>query len=433
MIWFYRLLYPFLTLLLSPYYLRRMIRRGGYGRKLGFRLGLWPKLPPKKKGNPRIWIQAVSVGELSSIEKLLESLLADPGIEIVLSGTTSTGLAIAEEKHGGKLLAQGPFPLDWLPFSRLAWSRIRPDLAIAVDSELWPEHMQQAKNHGVPFVIANARLSDRSFSRLRFFRFLHGILLPPTLRILASSEKQLDRWLSLGLGSGQAKVTGNLKVDSASQSPPTKETKQKLKDEFGFSEKSFVLVGVSTWPGEEEILLESIGELRKDNFDARLLLIPRHAERREEVRKLISASGLPFNLRSEARRAETGTIVYLVDTTGELPRLIGAGDIAFLGKTLPPNNGGQNPMEPISTGLPLVVGPAYQNFRESCAELFSHGAAFKAEKKEEVKKLIREFAGDEKKNAEARDACFEWIGKQGSPTGTTLKILHEILEKKEPF
>ena len=181
MIWFYRLLYPFLTLLLSPYYLRRMLKRGGYGRKLGYRLGLWPKLPPKKKGVSRIWIQAVSVGELSSIGKLLESLLADPEIEIVLSGTTSTGLAIAEEKHGGRLLAHGPFPLDWLPFSRLAWSRIRPDLAITVDSELWPEHMHQAKSHGVPLIIANARLSDRSFNRLRFFRFLHGILLPPSL------------------------------------------------------------------------------------------------------------------------------------------------------------------------------------------------------------------------------------------------------------
>lgn len=430
MIWFYRLLYPLLTLLLSPYYLRRMIKRGGYGRKLGFRLGLWPKLPPKKKGTQRIWIQAVSVGELSSIEKLLDSLLSDPGIEIVLSGTTSTGLRIAEEKHGGRVLAQGPFPLDWLPFSILAWSRIRPDLAIAVDSELWPEHMHQAENHGVPFLIVNARLSDRSYRRLQFFRILHGILLPRKMVVLASSEKQHDRWLSLGLDSGQVKVTGNLKVDSVSRAPPTKESKQSLKAEFGFSEKSFVLVGISTWPGEEETLLESINELRKENLDARLLLIPRHAERREEVRKRILASGLPFNLRSETQRAEVDTIVYLADTTGELTQLIGAGDLAFLGKTLPPNNGGQNPIEPVSIGLPLVVGPAYQNFRESCAELFSHGAAFKAEEKKKAKELICEFARDGQKNAEARDACFIWMRKQGSPSETTLKILHKFLEQK---
>ena len=358
-----------------------MLKRGGYGRKLGYRLGLWPKLPPKKKGISRILVQAVSVGELSSIEKLLETLLDNPKNEIVLSGTTSTGLAIAEQKHGGRLLAQGPFPLDWLPFSRIAWLRIRPDLAITVDSELWPEHMHQAQRHGVPLVIANARLSDRSFNRLRFFRFLHGILLPSSLRILASSEKQHDRWLSLGLDSDQVKVTGNLKVDSLSQSPPTSETKQKAEVRIRVSEKSFVLVGVSTWPGEEEALLQSIEDLRKEKCDARLLLIPRHAERREDIRKLISTSGLPFSLRSESRQADSDTVVYLADTTGELPRLIGAGDIAFLGKTLPPNNGGQNPMEPVSTGLPLIVGPAYQNFRDSCAELFSHGAAFKGRRR----------------------------------------------------
>ena len=355
------------------------------------------EVTPKEKGVSRIWIQAVSVGELSSIGKLLESLLADPEIEIVLSGTTSTGLAITEEKHGGRLLAHGPFPLD-LPFSRLAWSRIRPDLAITVDSELWPEHMHQAKSHGVPLIIANARLSDRSFNRLRFFRFLHGILLPPSLRILASSEKQHDRWLSLGLDSDQVKVTGNLKVDSVSQSPPTREAKQKLKSEFGFSEKSFVLVGVSTWPGEEEALLQSIGELRKEKCDARLLLIPRHAERREEIRKLISASGLPFALRSESRRADSGTVVYLADTTGELPKLIGAGDIAFLGKTLPPNNGGQNPMEPVSIGLPLVVGPAYQNFRESSRRtLLSWSCVQSAKRRRIAQELIRAFAGNAKK------------------------------------
>lgn len=407
-----------------------MIKRGGYGRKLAYRLGLWPKIPQKKKGIQRIWIQAVSVGELSSIGKLLESLLADPAFEIVLSGTTSTGLGIAEEKYGQRLLAQGPFPLDWLPFSRLAWSRIQPDLALTVDSELWPEHMYQAKKYGVPFIIVNARLSDRSFRRLQFFRFLHGILLPPTMRILASSEKQVDRWLSLGLDSDKVMVTGNLKVDSASKSPPTTEEIQKLKTEFGFSGNSFVLVGISTWPGEEETLIDAITELRKKNLDARLLLVPRHAERREEVRKSLAASGLPFNLRSESSQADLGTIVYLADTTGELPRLIGAGDLAFLGKTLPPNNGGQNPMEPISIGLPLIVGPAYQNFRESCAELFSQGAAFKAEGKEKAKKLICQFAVDIEKNTDARKACFEWIKRQGSPTGTTLKILQEILIKR---
>jgi 3-deoxy-D-manno-octulosonic-acid transferase len=426
-IWFYRISFPFIALLLAPYYLSRMLKRGGYGRKLSYRIGLWPRLPPKQKGTKRIWVQAVSVGELSSIGKLLDSLLSDPGIEIVLSGTTSTGLSIAEEKYAGKLLAQGPFPLDWIPFSSLAWSRIRPDLVIAVDSELWPEHMQQAARQNIPFLIVNARLSDRSYRRLQFFRIFHGILLPKKMHVLASSEKQHERWMDLGLDPDQVTVTGNLKVDVVSRGRPNPESKRMLLEEFGFAEKCIVLTGISTWPGEEKILLDSIKGLRGEGIDVRLLIIPRHAERREDIRKTLSSSGLSFNLRTEGGKAPTGTIVYLADTTGELPDLIKCADFAFLGKTIPPNSGGQNPIEPVSIGLPLIIGPAYQNFRETCAELFSHGIAFKAGEKKEVEDLISEFAQDEEKRTQAREACFSWIQKQGSPTETTLKLLRGYL------
>ena len=161
----YRILYPLFFIILSPYYFKRMVKRGGYGKNFFYRFGLWPSLP-KKKNKKRIWIQAVSVGELSSIHPLLESLINQSDIEIVLSGTTSTGLKIAQKKYSEQILKLGPFPLDWFPFSSLAWSKIQPDLAICVDSELWPEHMNQAKKRRVPFYIVNGRLSDRSFKRL---------------------------------------------------------------------------------------------------------------------------------------------------------------------------------------------------------------------------------------------------------------------------
>jgi 3-deoxy-D-manno-octulosonic-acid transferase len=166
MIWLYRLLLPFLGILALPYYAYRMIRRGGYSSKFSYRVGSWPSLPPKKEGTTRLWFQAVSVGELSSLAKLLDALLSDPAIEIVLSGTTSTGLKMADQKYGSRLLAHGPFPLDWLPFSRKVWKTVQPDLVVLVDSELWPEHFQQAKKRKVPIIIINARLSDRTFARL---------------------------------------------------------------------------------------------------------------------------------------------------------------------------------------------------------------------------------------------------------------------------
>ena len=128
-------------------------------------------------------------------------------------------------------------------------------------------------------------------------------------------------------------------------------------------------------------------------------------------------------------RASSETILYLADTTGELPHLIKGADFAFLGKTIPPNSGGQNPIEPVSIGLPLIIGPAYQNFRETCAELFSHGIAVKAGDKTDVERLISEFTRDGEKRTRAREACFAWIEKQGSPTKTTLTLLQGYLAK----
>ncbi|NDH17627.1 MAG: 3-deoxy-D-manno-octulosonic acid transferase, partial [Opitutae bacterium] len=166
MILFYRFIFPFVAILAAPYFMLRMFRRGGYGFKFHYRFGLFPRLRKKEKDSFRIWIQAVSVGELSSLSKILDTLCQDQNMEIILTGTTSTGLKMAEQKYSDKVLAQGPFPLDWWLFSCLAWSRVQPDLIITVDSELWPEHFYQAKRRGVPALVINARLSDRTFQRL---------------------------------------------------------------------------------------------------------------------------------------------------------------------------------------------------------------------------------------------------------------------------
>ena len=148
MIFFYRIVFPIFAILLCPYYLRRMWRRGGYGHQLFHRLGVWPHLSQKKHNTQRIWIQAVSVGELSSIQKLVDSLSGDDRLELVISSTTSTGLNFAESHFSSQVLAIGPFPLDWWPCCVFAWSRIQPDLVITIDSELWPEHFHQAQVRG---------------------------------------------------------------------------------------------------------------------------------------------------------------------------------------------------------------------------------------------------------------------------------------------
>ena len=431
MIAIYRFLLPLLGFLALPYYAYRMLRRGGYGNKFLYRAGRWPVLPPKKENVTRIWIQAVSVGELSSLAKLLDSILSDSSMEVVLTGTTSTGLQMAEKKYGQKLLAHGPFPLDWLPFSRRVWRTIEPDIAILVDSELWPEHFHQAKKRNIPLVIINARLSDRTFARLSspWLKWAHPLLFPPNLSVVAASERQQSRWLSLNFPDDRVHISGNLKIDAVDQSLINSETRVQIRKELGFSDDTLVIAGISTWPGEEKMLIDLVQSLRLEKINIKLLIIPRHAERRQEIRKVLQTSGLPHHLRTENPKATEDSIAYLADTTGEVMTLLQAADFAFMGKSLPPHHGGQNPIEPVALGLPLVMGPNHQNFRETSSDLLANEALLVGENATETHSLLLKLAHQSDLRDSMQNNCRSWMQKQGTPSEFTYNYLMKLIEK----
>lgn len=395
---------------------------------MGYRLGNWPSLDKKEKGKKRIWIQAVSVGEVSSISKLLQLLFEDEQFEIILSGTTSTGLKTAGQKYGERLKAHGPFPLDWFPFSQKAWDKIQPDLVVMVDSELWPEHFHQAQKRGIPIIIINARLSDRSFARLGKLKWLHSLLLPNNLQVITASERQAKRWKSLGLNEDKISISGNLKIDAVDLSVAGITNRATLIKEFGFEQESIVIAGISTWPGEERLLIEITQGLRLENLDVRLLLVPRHAERRNEVIKTLQTCELPNHVRSHGHSAPMGNIVYLGDTTGELSQLIKVADLGFMGKTLPPNRGGQNPIEPIALQIPLIVGPHFQNFHETCSDMFLHGAALGCKTKADIINEIRQLVQNPTKRTEVKNNAQKWMLGQGSPSVFTFDTITQALE-----
>jgi len=424
---FYRFIYPFVAILAAPYFIYRMFRRGGYGFKFHYRFGLFPRLRKKEKNSFRIWIQAVSVGELSSLSKILDTLCQDQNMEIILTGTTSTGLKMAEQKYSDKVLAQGPFPLDWWLFSCLAWSRVQPDLIITVDSELWPEHFYQAKRRGVPALVINARLSDRTFQRLSGSPLARKLLLPKGLEILTTSERQRARWLEIGVDEKHIQIVGNLKVDAVDATVEQDKKPDELKASLGFEKGSLVLAGISTWPGEEELLIEALDQIRKHNIDARLLLIPRHAERRKSIRSMLDQTKLTYHLRTTGHQAPPGTLVYLADTTGELFKLIHCADLALGGKTFPPNQGGQNPIEPIALGIPLILGPNYQNFRQTCGDLLVHDAIRTTEDEQEARTALVELALDADARNQLRSSALEWIQSQGFPSEQTLDKIYRLL------
>ena len=369
--WLYRLLFAPALLVIAPWYLLRMCRRGGYRADFGHRFGGHPRLPQQTPARRRVWLQAVSVGEMLAIGPILEALQRD-GAEVYLTTTTSTGQRLAHERYAGLTTGIGYFPIDWWLFSMRAWRRINPDLVILTEGERWPEHLRQAASRHVPVLCINARMSDRSFARLRRFRPLARLLLAGVTRFLPASRQDEARLLELGVPHERILTTGNIKLDVRIPALSTGELTQ-LRQELGLPD-GLIVVGSSTWPGEEAALLAACQRARQRGLPCSLLLVPRHAERRAEIERLLTAAGVPFHFRS--RGAARGEVeVAVADTTGELRRLTQLADLVFVGKSLAPHTEGQTPVEAAALGRSILLGLGMSNFRAIADDLVARGAA----------------------------------------------------------
>jgi 3-deoxy-D-manno-octulosonic-acid transferase len=396
MIWFYRFLYLPGLIIALPYYILRMWRRGGYRKSFQHRFGRFNRLPPRSPDKKRIWLQAVSVGEVLAIGPLIESLQKNNSVEIVLTTTTSTGYAEARKRYANQTLSIGIFPLDFWLFSRAAWKRIQPDALILTESELWPEHLHQAKRQNVPAFLVNARISDRSFSRYQQVRGLAARMLRKFSLVFAASNLDQARLITLGANQECVQMHGSVKFDVSIPAILTSDERSALRNELGFPVNPeadlFVLLGSSTWPGEEAALLEIQADLIERGIDCRLLLVPRHAERGPELAKLLSAQSLPWHQRSANLPIAAPVAIHLADTTGELARLSQAADLAFIGKSLPPHHEGQTPIEVAGLGIPSLMGPEMSNFKDLSKSLVLAGASQKVANKEALKTAILELA-----------------------------------------
>ena len=411
-------------LLASPYYLLRMRRRGGYRAGFSQRFGAIPSIPPKRVGVKRVWLQAVSVGEMLAIAPLLEALKADSTVEVYLTTTTSTGYALAQERYSGLVVGIGYFPLDWWLFSWRAWQLISPDLAIITEGERWPEHIHQAEVRGVPMLALNARLSDRSFRRMMKFRRLAEPLLRGITHVLAGSEMDARRFRELGFPVDKIAVTGNIKLDVTIPLIGELE-KTALRRELGFGDEP-VLLGSSTWPGEEAALIEVFKAIRRGGGEARLLLVPRHAERRAEVEALLLASGLSYHFRSRGI-ATLPVDVAVGDTTGELRRFTQLATVVFVGKSLPPHHEGQTPVEAAVLGKPMVFGPSLSNFKAISRELCQTGAARSVADVAELSIAVQDLWIDPTVRACMATAAQAWHRANQGAVGRTLAVIREEL------
>lgn len=426
MLWLYRLLFLPVAVLAAPYYGWRMRRRGGYGAHFGQRFGAVPVLPAKRKGVRRVWLQAVSVGELLAVAPLLEAWRSDETVEVYLTTTTSTGYALAEERYlrKGMVMGLGYFPLDFWACSARAWAEIRPELVIVMEGERWPEHLHQARRRGVPAVAINARLSDRSFRRMGRLGPPARLLVRGLTRVLAASEGDAERFVRFGVARELIEVTGNLKLDVNLPEVGAEEA-GRLRKELGLGQAR-VLLGASTWPGEEAALVEAWRGMAAEGW--KLLIVPRHAERRAEIEAMLAGGGLRWHLRS--RGAAAGEVdVAVADTTGELARLLALGEIVFVGKTLPPHTEGQTPVEAAARGKAVVFGAGTANFRVIARELEEAGAARRVADAAGLAVAVRQLADDEAARERAGEAGAKWHAGNRGAVRRTVAALAKILRE----
>jgi len=424
--WLYRILFPLALLLALPAYLRRAWGRGGLREKFSERLGAHPTQSRVGRSGPLIWLQAVSVGEVLAIAPFLEEL-HQAGVLVYLTTTTSTGYAIASARYASWVVGVGYFPVDVWPVSARAWRRIDPDMVILTEGERWPEHLQQAKRRGVPVIAINARLSDRSFRRMNRFRPAARLMLDGVDRWLCGSAQDAARLRELGVAEAALLTTGNLKFDVAI--PRLLETDLVgLRRELGLPD-GLVLLGSSTWPGEEAAMLEVLKVTRARGLSSSLLLVPRHAERRGEIERLLVKSGLRFHFRSHGP-ALSEVDVSVADTTGELRRLTQVADLVFVGKSLPPHTEGQTPLEAAALGRALVLGPGMTNFRVIARELVEAGAAVRVESADQLVTTVVALLSEVSRREQLAVAAAAWHQRNAGAVARTLTVVKAELSRR---
>ena len=385
----YNIVSIFLLVPVIIYHLYRSVSRG---RPPAFRerFGIVPAADLAIiRNKPVIWLHAVSVGESIAARPLLKALRARyPGHVIIVSNTTETGRAISSTFPEKDLCIY--FPFDFLPAVHSALRSIRPTLIIIMETEIWPNFTREATSRGIPVMLANGRISDRSFGRYQKFDWFFRHALQQFSTLCMQTEVDRERIVAIGAAPERTVVTGNLKYDIPFHAVPDGE-KADLRRQYAIPSGVMVLVAASTHPGEEELLLSAYQELLKTCGNLFLVLVPRHPERAADVAQLLERTALIFRRRTElAQLPETlfqPGEVLLVDSIGEMMGLYALSDLAFVGGSLKPT-GGHNLLEPASLGVPSLFGPYMSNFREITELVLKYGAGIRIETPEKLAETI---------------------------------------------
>lgn len=418
-----RWLYTLLLYLIMPLVLLHLLWRGfrdsAYLKRWSERFGFF--VAPRRTGG--IVVHAVSVGEVNAASALVKSLIQRyPDLPVCLTTFTPTGSDRALELFRHKIFhVYAPFDLPGAV--RRFHERIQPSLLIIMETEIWPNLYFDAASRNIPVVIANARISKRSFKGYRRLRRLTAAALDQVSRIAAQSPQDAGRLIELGADQQRIEITGNLKYD-VNLPQSLNEQGEAMRRAWGMDR--MVLLAGSTHEGDEGPVLAAFVQLLSRFPAALLVLVPRHPERFGRVANQARAAGLKVSLRSEGISCPSTSQCFLIDTMGELQSFYAACDVAFVGGSLD-RIGGHNVLEPAALSKPVLVGPHTLNFEEITQQLVATKAAFRVTDAVDLERAARMLFSQPELRDKMGEAGLSLVKSGQGALARTLEILDELI------
>lgn len=364
----YNLLALFLVVLATPVFLYRLLRENGFGERLKQSFGFLPIETVAKIANKNaIWLHAASVGEIVATSPIVKEIKKElPDSVVVISVVTANGYDMAKriipEADG---IIFFPIDLPWLS-SRVVKS-IKPQVFLLVETELWPNFLQAARMAGIPVMMVNGRISDKSVGRYRYLGSVLQDMLQTVVKFCMQSPIDAEYIINLGAPPNRVIVTGNTKYDQT-YTDVSQEERQQLVQQYGFAARNPLIVAGSTHKGEEEFLFAAFRAAQPQFPGLAMVIAPRDIMRADELVTMAGVYGCRALKRSTLSEQSSGHNVVILDTIGELGRVYSIGDVVFVGGSLIAR-GGHNILEPAAHGKPILVGPHMFNFKEIYALL----------------------------------------------------------------
>jgi len=416
---------------ISPVFLYRVIRHGRYRSGWGQRFGHVDRRDPGRKC---IWLHAVSVGEVNAAQTLIAEMEKQfRDFEIVISTTTDTGFARAE-KLFGQTRAVFYFPFDFSWITRRAFRRLNPSICLLMELEVWPNFIFTAHQRGVPVLVLNGRISDRSFSKYRRIKGITRRFFGKLDLVLAQTQEYAERFRELGCPADQVIVTSSLKYDTA-QVADAVEGAEALAGKLNLGGERLWVAG-GTGDEEEKIILDVYRTLvREGQFsDVRLAIVPRKPERFNEVAQLIEQAGLPLVRYSQLKNsaapaAVNGKPVILGDTMGDLRKFYSLATVIFVGRSLVPM-GGSDMMEAAALGKCTLFGPHTFNFRQTVEALLDGGGAILVADRDDLLANMRKCLSEPEYAGKTARSGQVVIKQNQGATARTMEALGKLLHAR---